>query len=214
MADQDSADKDAEELLPNAWWSRPAVAAKLREMHARELDGYRKRDEEIERLEVRFPCGHRKIDWDDSYGECVFCKFRQMAFDYDNLPHSVIAAHAIIEDQRDEIERLKVENICAVCAGSGKPSSGNPCICGGTGKACDEAQHAREMVYDLQKEVERLKAESASRLEALERIARPDGCGCNPCRGQCLSENSLRIWREEVQCLARAEIDRAKGEKA
>jgi len=27
----DQADKDAEELLPNAWWARPAVAAKLRE---------------------------------------------------------------------------------------------------------------------------------------------------------------------------------------
>jgi len=31
MSDQDQAEKDAESLLPNAWWARPAVAAALRE---------------------------------------------------------------------------------------------------------------------------------------------------------------------------------------
>ena len=32
------------------------------------------RDTEIEELENKFPCGHRKIDWDDSYGNCVICQ--------------------------------------------------------------------------------------------------------------------------------------------
>ena len=29
--------------------------------------------EENERVNERFPCGHRKLDWDDSYGGCVAC---------------------------------------------------------------------------------------------------------------------------------------------
>jgi hemerythrin len=55
----DKADKDAEELLPNAWWARSAVAAKLRERdaHHREIFIYAEqavkiRDQEISRLKA------------------------------------------------------------------------------------------------------------------------------------------------------------------
>jgi predicted nucleic acid-binding Zn-ribbon protein len=27
------------------------------------------------------PCGHRKIDWDDSYGECVACQYKRGYWD-------------------------------------------------------------------------------------------------------------------------------------
>ena len=29
--------------------------------------------EEIERLNEKLACGHRKVDMDDSYGGCIFC---------------------------------------------------------------------------------------------------------------------------------------------
>jgi len=50
------------------------------------------------KLNERFACGHRKVDWDDSYGECVFCKTKQQADDYDNLPHEVFQCHDRIEE--------------------------------------------------------------------------------------------------------------------
>ena len=53
-------------------------------------------------INEKFPCGHRKDDWDDSYGGCALCPMREMAFDYDQLPHEVVECH-------DEIERLKAE---------------------------------------------------------------------------------------------------------
>src|SRR3990167_1452960 len=31
---------------------------------------------ELANLNVLLPCGHRKVDNDDSYGECVFCSFK------------------------------------------------------------------------------------------------------------------------------------------
>jgi hypothetical protein len=39
-------------------------------------------------------------------------------------------------------------------------------------------------------------------IEALRKIANDDGCGClPPCR--CNNEDSLRIWKQEVQSIAR-----------
>ncbi len=61
------------------------------------------------KLNERFACGHRKVDWDDSYGECVFCKIKQQADDYDRLPHEVFECH----DRIDELE--------AVLADASKP---------------------------------------------------------------------------------------------
>ncbi len=36
---------------------------------------------ELKKVEERFKCGHRKIDWDDSYGACVACITKQAMFD-------------------------------------------------------------------------------------------------------------------------------------
>lgn len=49
-------------------------------------------------------------------------------------------------------------------------------------------------------------------LAACERIARPRECGCNPCRGQCMSQEVLIIEADEMRELARAAISKARGQ--
>lgn len=39
--------------------------------------------DEIEQLQEKLPCGHRKIDMDDSYGGCVFCGFKDGYHEYE-----------------------------------------------------------------------------------------------------------------------------------
>lgn len=39
---------------------------------------------------------------------------------------------------------------CSVCAGTGKPVSGLPCICGGTGRQSDEMHGLRLQIQQLQ----------------------------------------------------------------
>jgi len=38
----------------------------------------------IKKLEEKFPCGHRRLDWDDSYGNCVVCSLKEDADKYDD----------------------------------------------------------------------------------------------------------------------------------
>lgn len=45
---------------------------------------------------------------------------------------------------------------CDVCAGTGKPVSGLPCICGGTGSTIDEKAGLRRKVYELELQVSKL----------------------------------------------------------
>ena len=52
---------------------------------------------------------------------------------------------------------------CSVCAGTGQPQSGKPCICGGAGTAVAEAQALREILYD----VERERDDAVTRLESV-----------------------------------------------
>jgi len=40
--------------------------------------------EQIDNLTAKFDCGHRKIDWDDSYGNCVACQLKEYADKYDD----------------------------------------------------------------------------------------------------------------------------------
>lgn len=65
---------------------------------------------EKKRLNERFPCGHRKIDWDDSYGECVACKIKEQASDYDKLPLDIVGCH-------DELEAAEAKANTAYIAG-------------------------------------------------------------------------------------------------
>jgi len=84
----DKADKDAEELLPNAWWARPAVAAKLRE-----------RDREIATARRR----HSAVHWQ-----------RAALRERDSLIATAEALNKSLREALDhqgaEIDRLKAEN--------------------------------------------------------------------------------------------------------
>jgi len=60
----------------------------------------------------------------------------------------------------------------------------------------------------------RLIAAAPELLEALERIARPQDCGCKPCTNTCRNQIALEIAVEEIQELARAAIAKATGSAA
>lgn len=62
----------------------------------------------------------------------------------------------LLEDaraSRAEVERLQQENMCDACAGTGKPTSERPCMCGGTGKMSDAACYLREQFVAARIEV-------------------------------------------------------------
>lgn len=59
---------------------------------------------------------------------------------------------------------------CDVCAGTGKPVSGLPCICGGTGSNIDEKAGLRRKVHEMELQV--------SEMEKL--IKRVDDYFCKP----------------------------------
>jgi len=40
--------------------------------------------EQIAAMTAKFDCGHRKVDWDDSYGNCVACQLKEYADKYDD----------------------------------------------------------------------------------------------------------------------------------
>lgn len=68
---------------------------------------------------------------------------------------------------------------CDVCSGTGKPVSGLPCICGGTGSNIDEKVGLRRKVHEMELQNEELKKEdqdtrnqyTALKHSASERIA-------------------------------------------
>lgn len=54
----------------------------------------------------------------------------------------------LLQRARDEI----AHNICDCCLGSGKPISGKPCMCGGTGRMSDAVFYLRERIAQLEAE--------------------------------------------------------------
>lgn len=48
------------------------------------------------------------------------------------------------------VQELEHSNQCDACAGTGKPVSGIPCMCGGTGKMSDAAVYLRERLSSLE----------------------------------------------------------------
>ena len=50
----------------------------------------------------------------------------------------------------------EAENMCDACMGTGEPTSGKPCMCGGTGKMSDAAIYLREQLNKDDVEIERL----------------------------------------------------------
>ena len=90
MTDQDRADKDAESLLPNAWWARPAVATALRE-----------RDEHWTQINDR-----QRMSDAAYYTEMI----NQRDQEIERLKATAIDLAEVTHRQDMEIERLKAEN--------------------------------------------------------------------------------------------------------
>ena len=85
----------------------------------------------------------------------------------DGMRAALQAAAAPELARRDaEIERLRAELIgarmCGVCAGTGIPISGKPCICGGTGLQGDEVAGLRLALFHADNDNERLRAALAA----------------------------------------------------
>lgn len=63
------------------------------------------------KLEVRLPCGHREVDMDDSYGECVLCKYKNL---YEEIEKELEAAEArideLFQDKSKAIAQLEFAN--------------------------------------------------------------------------------------------------------
>ncbi len=58
----------------------------------------------------------------------------------------------VLTDQRSALAGQCGPEACSVCAGSGKPVSGKPCICGGVGTEQAELQGFRARCYELEQE--------------------------------------------------------------
>lgn len=63
------------------------------------------------------------------------------------------------------IAKLKAENVCDACAGTGKPESGHPCMCSGTGSMAVAARWLREEVVRTRQEIAKLTKERDALLE-------------------------------------------------
>lgn len=59
-----------------------------------------------------------------------------------------------------EVERLKADGACDACAGTGRPVSELPCMCGGTGRAADAVTHLRGRLSGTRAEIEKTLAET------------------------------------------------------
>jgi len=61
-----------------------------------------------------------------------------------------------LSEARVELAALRMDQSdpCTVCAGKGTPISGDPCICGGTGRGADEKAGLRHKLAALRRQVE------------------------------------------------------------
>lgn len=82
------------------------------------------------------------------------------------LREKLKASEATVREQQQEIERLRRSFVCGVCGGSGKPTSGLPCICGGIGTEQAETHGLRVECFRLERELASLKEEQLTPEEA------------------------------------------------
>jgi hypothetical protein len=109
-------------------------------------------------------------------------------------------------DAVDEATRLRGalaealrENCCDSCVGTGLPTNGSPCMCGGTGKMSDAAQYLRvQLVTAL-----RAWDEEMLRLKACEHIAEGED-GWQRLRNECPSTAAVAVLRAERDALRAA----------
>lgn len=75
--------------------------------------------DEIEQLLEKLPCGHRKIDMDDSYGGCVFCQYRDGYEEYEEEIERLLTDSDYYSQQRREHNRPDTtkcdDDMCKPC---------------------------------------------------------------------------------------------------
>jgi len=59
----------------------------------------------LEKVEERFPCRHRKVDWDDSYGSCGACVIKEYADKYDDQ----LGVQVELEKEKEQSEYFRLE---------------------------------------------------------------------------------------------------------
>lgn len=65
---------------------------------------------------------------------------------------------------------MSENNMCDACAGTGKPISGKPCMCGGTGRMSDAAVYLREQLVAEQTRADSAEAEVSRLTDALDTV--------------------------------------------
>jgi len=54
-------------------------------------------------------------------------------------------------------------------------------------------------------------ARHAALVKLVTKIAQPISCGCNPCTGDCVSQNALQIYLDEIKAECKAALAEVKG---
>lgn len=95
--------------------------------------------------------------------------------DLDSLPDGDVKAqlYALIRSIHDleadvavmkaALKEARRPAMCGVCCGTGKPTSGKPCICGGAGTEQAEMHGLRVALFEAHDEIERLSAMHAEK---------------------------------------------------
>ena len=53
---------------------------------------------------------------------------------------------------------------------------------------------------------EGLRSRHAALVKLVTKIAQPISCGCNPCTGDCVSQNALQIYLDEIKAECKAAL--------
>lgn len=91
--------------------------------------------------------------WDERAAELLPCIGQGWISDHEQMcPPELPSCYACLRRPVLAAE-LRLVGSCGVCGGT-PPVSGRTCICGGSGLAVDEAQHARELLFKRELEIQ------------------------------------------------------------
>jgi predicted RNase H-like nuclease (RuvC/YqgF family) len=62
----------------------------------------------------------------------------------------------------------------------------------------------------LETELVELRARHEALVKLVTKIAQPISCGCNPCTGDCVSQNALQIYLDEIKAECKAALAEVK----
>ena len=70
-----------------------------------------------------------------------------------------------------------------------------------------------EILQSALDERDNLRSRHAALVKLVTKIAQPISCGCNPCTGDCVSQNALQIYLDEIKAECKAALAEVKGRK-